>query len=183
VAIVAVGGGIALIAGLALYFLLRGASPAPLQATPALTPNAPVTAAKPPSEPTEEPTPPSAPGLTRVIIQVEPADATVRVNGRALPGRSPFVLPDVDTRWPLQVRAERQGYKPHEEPVPLTAPKTALSIKLEPLGDGAPADSTAPAPSLPRTPVPAAPAPAPPRRGPKPKPPAEEPVPLFRPRD
>jgi len=174
--LVAGGAGVALVVGLVLYFLLRGGP----SAEPPAPPPTPENAAAPEEATAEEEEAPPSEGHTRVVITVEPADSVVRVNGRGISGKSPFVLPDVDTRWPVKVRVEHKGFKAHEQELPLKAPKTTVSVNLQPLPPGAPEETTdsppPPPPDTSRTTAPPPPRPSStgtPRKPRPPKPPTK----------
>jgi hypothetical protein len=100
-------------------------APAPPVATPPIAP-APVlaTAGK-----ADRPDGPRARGT--VTIQVNPVDARVVVDGRALGGTSPYVIPaDMDTT--LDVHVERSGYESSNQRVPVQKSEQALSVELRP---------------------------------------------------
>lgn len=87
--------------------------------------------------------------LARVTITTTPPDVTLTVDRRVIAGQSPFVLTNIDTKWPLRVRVEREGYQPNSQEVTVREPEARVEITLVPV-------------------PPPQPPPAPPRRGRRP---------------
>ena len=87
--------------------------------------------------------------LARVTITTTPPDVTLTVDRRVIAGQSPFVLTNIDTKWPLRVRVERVGYQPNSQEVTVREPEARVEITLVPV-------------------PPPQPPPAPPRRGRRP---------------
>jgi len=134
----------------------RAPSPAPLVTPPTETAPAPKPA--PPPEPTRGA---ATGGTAQLQLIVTPEDARVFSDRRPLPGRSPFVLSEVDTRWSLHVHAERAGYAPHDEDLQVKPPRQTVTIRLEHL----PPSGSGPIPAAPHvhthdTPKPSSPPPA-----------------------
>jgi hypothetical protein len=111
--------------------------------------------------------PPEPTGMATVQLVVEPKDATVTVNGTPLSGESPFLVPDVDRRWPMRLKVTKSGYKTFEKEVTVTGSKMKLPITLEPGGaevappeppppvkDTTPPAETTPKPKKPKPPKP-----------------------------
>jgi hypothetical protein len=116
---------------------------------PAVPPPASAEAVPPPSR--IDVPPPAAPTTTSALqIVVDPADAIVTVNGKSLEGSSPHVLPDVDSRWPLKIHAEKAGFVPFDQDVTVNGAKMSLPIKLVPTGGAAPPPPPPPTEAKPR---------------------------------
>ena len=79
----------------------------------------------------EKDAPPPPPGSAVLEIHVKPVEARVLVDGRQQPGREPFRVSDIDTRWPVHVRVELAGYRTWEEQVIVQPPGRELTIELE----------------------------------------------------
>jgi hypothetical protein len=168
-----VGGLIALGIVLAVVMTLSGRDPEIAEPTAGETPPTQPTPTQPtpPVAPTE-PSKPQGETLAAVQIMTEPVNATLTVNGNKVEGASPFIVRDVDARWPVRVRVEAPGYKTYDREETVQAPKSHLSVKLEPEGAVAPAKPEKPEPvEKPRPDRPREPRPDRPRE-PK-KPPAD----------
>jgi serine/threonine protein kinase len=73
-----------------------------------------------------------APGLAIVQVVTDPPDARLVVNGTAVPGPSPYVIRDVDARWPVRIRVEAPGFETFDQEIAVTAAKSSIPIKLVP---------------------------------------------------
>lgn len=97
------------------------------------------------SEPTPvvvaAPPPAPAPSLGHLVLEVEPADATVRIDGALVSGPSPFVVTNLAIgRHAIEV--EREGYERWSRTVDLPSGPLALPIALQ--ATAKPATSVAP---------------------------------------
>ena len=100
-------------------------SPAPVPAKPTVPAPAPVEGAS-------------------VVIEVTPHDVQLVVDGRAVPGSSPFALAEVPRGRTLDVRIVRDGYAPFERTLAVDAPVVRLPVVLTPVATPVPVVSPAP---------------------------------------
>ena len=113
-------------------------APTPEPAAPAVA-VAPPPAAPPPAAP---PMPVAAPVVARpsgdVIVQVDPPDAIVRVDGVRIveASGSPFVRTNLLV-GPHLIEVEREGYVSWSQRIDVPAHALPLSVELQPLSDGA----------------------------------------------
>ncbi len=127
---------LALVAVVAVVIALAGVSegknaPSPEAAGVWPAPAAAATAAPEPSTAVPVPGPASgASGLSIVQLVTDPPDARLVVNGIVIPGSSPFVIRDVDSRWPVRIRVEAPGFETFEQEVTVAGAKASLPIKL-----------------------------------------------------
>jgi hypothetical protein len=65
----------------------------------------------------------------RISVTIDPADATLSVDGVKLSGRSPFVVPHA-LAGSVHLRAEREGFTAVDLDLKVDAPALAVPIKL-----------------------------------------------------
>ncbi len=129
--------------------------------TPSVSPPLPGSVA--PGDAPEAPEAPELPvdvpaeGMATLQIEVDPQDARLFVNGQRVDGTRTFVLQDVDMRWPVKVRVERDGYRPFEQDVTIKSARMKFPVKLDALLPGEeaavpPADVEPSRPAPPRRP-------------------------------